>query len=134
MRYSLTLLKATANAAAKRWKPRPLNMPDPTLNLERGPELFNQRIVLTDGSSFTLRSTSPRPQIKLSKDTRSHQLWNPQAVIDIQDEGGYLGSFQRRFGNIDTVGDFQFDDDAEVAKQQKGTNDMMVKKKKHQKK
>ncbi|KAJ1675055.1 hypothetical protein EV182_002026 [Spiromyces aspiralis] len=127
MRPTPSLLRTTLNTA-KRWKPRPTNPPDPTLQFERGPELFHQRIVLSDGSSFVLRSTSPRPQIKLSKDTRNHPLWNPQSELGLKDESGFLGSFQRRYGDIDDIGGFEFDDDADIAKEQRGTNEMMQKK------
>ncbi|KAI9475301.1 hypothetical protein BX667DRAFT_457122, partial [Coemansia mojavensis] len=65
------------------------------------PERFVTQIVLSDGSSFRVKSTAPRQQVKISKDTRTHPLWNPQADRQLDDEGGYLSSFQKKYQNFD---------------------------------
>ncbi|CAI2177892.1 4079_t:CDS:1 [Funneliformis geosporum] len=63
------------------------------------PELFTQQIVLTNGATYTLRTTSPKPQIKLIRDTRNHPLWNPSKYSqELDDESGQLSKFIKRFG------------------------------------
>ncbi|CAG8575443.1 10126_t:CDS:1 [Funneliformis mosseae] len=64
------------------------------------PELFTQQIVLTNGATYTLRTTSPKPQIKLIRDTRNHPLWNPSKYSqELDDESGQLSKFIKRFGD-----------------------------------
>ncbi|KAJ3207507.1 hypothetical protein HDU67_007434 [Dinochytrium kinnereticum] len=62
------------------------------------PHTFLQTIVLSDGSTFTLRSTSPKTFMKLTKDTRNHAVWNPSSVV--VDKSGELSKFQQRFGDL----------------------------------
>ncbi|KAI8918560.1 hypothetical protein DFJ77DRAFT_417293, partial [Powellomyces hirtus] len=64
------------------------------------PPLFHQTIVHSDGSTFTLRSTSPRALLKLTKDARNHALWNP-ALNVLDDQSGELAKFEKRFGDFD---------------------------------
>ncbi|KNC97442.1 uncharacterized protein SPPG_07363 [Spizellomyces punctatus DAOM BR117] len=68
------------------------------------PPLFHQTIVHSDGSTFTLRTTSPRPLLKLTKDARNHPLWNP-ALNVLDDQSGELAKFERRFGEVADLGD-----------------------------
>lgn len=131
MRPSICQLKHLKSTLVKKWKPRPLEPPTTTsstfqLPFPRHPELFTTQIILSDGSSFQVRSTAPRSQVKITKDTRSHTLWNPQLDQQIDDEGGYLSSFQKKFSGFSN--EFSFADDAEQAKKQMGTNEMMKKK------
>ncbi|KAJ1990244.1 hypothetical protein GGI25_004212 [Coemansia spiralis] len=128
MRPTLQALKTVKSTLAREWKPRPLESNKPLISFPRHPERFTTQIVLSDGSSFRVRSTAPREQVKITKDTRSHPLWNPHVGQQIEDEGGYMSSFQKKFQGFDAVG-FSFADDAEKAKAQKGTKDMMDKKK-----
>jgi len=66
------------------------------------PELFTQQIVLTNGATYTLRTTSPKPQIKLIRDTRNHPLWNPSKYTqELGDESGQLSKFIKKFGAED---------------------------------
>src|ERR1700722_17725369 len=60
------------------------------------PRLFNQQIVLSNGATYTLRTTSPKPRMKLIKDTRNHPLWNPSESLQTLDESGQLSKFVRR--------------------------------------
>ncbi|KAJ1972028.1 hypothetical protein H4R35_004908 [Dimargaris xerosporica] len=69
------------------------------------PEVFNQTVILTDGSSITIRTTSPRPQIKLTKDTRNNLLWNPELSNMISDESGRIKQFSSKFSGIDSLDD-----------------------------
>ncbi|KIY49622.1 hypothetical protein FISHEDRAFT_22887, partial [Fistulina hepatica ATCC 64428] len=64
--------------------------------------MFPQRIVRADGASFTHYTTSPRPFMRLSRDTSNSPIWNTHlwALGDAQDENeltGRLGRFTRRF-------------------------------------
>ncbi|KAI8320555.1 hypothetical protein GQ54DRAFT_249336, partial [Martensiomyces pterosporus] len=97
MRATEIALKSVKSTLAKAWKPRPLESVQPQVAFGRHPELFTTQIILSDGSSFRVRSTAPRDQVKITKDTRSHPLWNPQTGLQIEDEGGYLSSFQKKF-------------------------------------
>lgn len=67
------------------------------------PERFLQKIVLSNGATFTVRTTSPiRSQIRLTKDTRNHPLWNPAMLKEgVTDESEQLTKFQKRFGDTD---------------------------------
>ncbi|KAG9291625.1 hypothetical protein G9A89_022044 [Geosiphon pyriformis] len=63
------------------------------------PGLFTQQIILTNGATYKIRSTSPKPVIKLVKDTRNHPLWNPESRDGIHDESGQLSKFHKKFGD-----------------------------------
>ncbi|KAJ2466649.1 hypothetical protein GGI02_004306 [Coemansia sp. RSA 2322] len=131
MRPSASLLKTPKSLLAKAWKPRAAESTKPTISVGgRHPELFTSQIILSDGSSFRVKSTAPRGQVKITKDTRSHPLWNPHADRKIDDEGGYLSVFQKKFQGFDsTTTTFAFADDAARAKEQLGSGSMMSKKK-----
>ncbi|KAI6246542.1 hypothetical protein HI914_05271 [Erysiphe necator] len=66
------------------------------------PYTFTQLIVLSDGSTFTMRTTSPAPVYKSAKDSRNHPLWQPSsaALRNVEtDEAGRLRAFRKRFGH-----------------------------------
>ncbi|KAJ1645355.1 hypothetical protein J3B02_002737 [Coemansia erecta] len=130
MRPTQQALKSTKSVLARAWKPRAETSGSPaSINFgPRHPELFTSQIVLSDGSSFTVRSVAPRTQVKITKDTRSHVLWNPQTGQQIEDEGGYLSSFQKKFQGFSGSSQISFADDVQRAKEQMGTNAMMLKK------
>ncbi|KAI8344727.1 hypothetical protein BC941DRAFT_409476 [Chlamydoabsidia padenii] len=67
------------------------------------PERFLQTVVLSNGATYTVRTTSPiRSQIRLTKDTRNHPLWNPAMLKEgVTDESEQLTKFQKRFGDTD---------------------------------
>ena len=65
------------------------------------PYTFTQLITLSDGSTFTHRTTSPQPIYRSTKDTKNSPLWNPssQKLLNIEeDEAGRLRRFRKRFG------------------------------------
>ena len=65
------------------------------------PYTFTQLITLSDGSTFTHRTTSPQPIYRNTKDTKNSALWNPssQKLLNIEeDEAGRLKRFRKRFG------------------------------------
>ncbi|KAK6202033.1 hypothetical protein LQW54_009087 [Pestalotiopsis sp. IQ-011] len=65
------------------------------------PYMFTQLVQLSDGSTYTMRTTSPYALYKSVKDTRNHLLWNPseRALKNVEvDEAGKLAAFRERFG------------------------------------
>ena len=67
----------------------------------RRPYHFTQLVQLSDGSTFTVRTTSPHAMVKSAKDTRNHLLWQPseKSLRNIEsDEAGKLAAFRERFG------------------------------------
>lgn len=72
------------------------------------PYTFTQIVQLSDGSTYTTRSTSPAPVHRSTKDTRNHLTWQPSEVslknVEL-DEAGKLASFRGRFGTIYDLAD-----------------------------
>jgi hypothetical protein len=71
------------------------------LRRPKRPYTFTQLITLSDGSSFTLRTTNPQPVYKSAKDIRNSPLWNPssQKLLNVEeDEAGKLAAFRTKFG------------------------------------
>lgn len=72
------------------------------------PYTFTQIVQLSDGSTYTTRSTSPAPVHRSTKDTRNHLTWQPSEVslknVEL-DEAGKLASFRGRFGNMYDLAD-----------------------------
>jgi hypothetical protein len=75
----------------------------------RRPYQFTQLVQLSDGSTFTVRTTSPLALYKSAKDSRNHILWNPteKSLRNVEvDEAGKLAAFRERFGtawDLDSV-------------------------------
>jgi hypothetical protein len=71
------------------------------LRRPKRPYTFTQLVTLSDGSAFTMRTTSPLPVYRSTRDTRNAPLWNPNSK-DLQnveeDEAGRLAGFRARFG------------------------------------
>ncbi|OAL46123.1 hypothetical protein IQ07DRAFT_590892 [Pyrenochaeta sp. DS3sAY3a] len=71
------------------------------LRRPKRPYTFTQLITLSDGSSFTLRTTNPQPVYRTAKDIRNAPLWNPssQKLLNVEeDEAGKLAAFRAKFG------------------------------------
>ena len=68
------------------------------------PETFPQTVILSDGSSVTLSTTTPKASIKLTKDTRNSPLWNP-SLTKIKEASGELSRFEKRFGDLGSLND-----------------------------
>ena len=65
------------------------------------PYTFTQLVTLSDGSAFTMRTTSPLPVYRSTRDTRNAPLWNPSSkeLLNVEsDEAGRLSGFRARFG------------------------------------
>ncbi|KAL2269104.1 hypothetical protein VTJ83DRAFT_3950 [Remersonia thermophila] len=67
----------------------------------RRPYQFTQLVQLSDGSTFTVRTTSPQALYRSDKDSRNHILWNPSEAslrnVEV-DEAGKLAAFRERYG------------------------------------
>lgn len=77
------------------------------------PYTFTQIVQLSDGSTYTTRSTSPAPVLRSTKDTRNHLTWQPSesSLKNVEvDEAGKLASFRGRFGSM-----YDLADDGEAA-------------------
>ncbi|CAM0135847.1 hypothetical protein VKS41_001715 [Umbelopsis sp. WA50703] len=73
------------------------------------PEQFTQTIVLSNGATYNVRTTSPKAQVRLTKDTRNHPLWNPSMLREgVNDESEQLTKFQKRFGDLGGLEDISF--------------------------
>ena len=71
------------------------------LRRPRRPYTFTQLVTLSDGSTYTHRTTSPAPVFQSQKDTRNTPLWNPssQKLQNVEaDEAGKLRAFRERYG------------------------------------
>ncbi|KAJ9148287.1 hypothetical protein NKR23_g5076 [Pleurostoma richardsiae] len=67
----------------------------------RRPYHFTQLVQLSDGSTYTVRTTSPAALYKSTKDSRNHLLWQPseKSLRNVEvDEAGKLAAFRERFG------------------------------------
>ncbi|CAK7232550.1 hypothetical protein SBRCBS47491_008310 [Sporothrix bragantina] len=78
------------------------------------PYQFTQLIQLSDGSTFTVRTTNPHPLHRCNKDTRNHVIWQPseKSLRNVEvDEAGRLAAFRSRFGRAwDSTVDPENDD------------------------
>ncbi|KAL6715589.1 hypothetical protein ACLMJK_006550 [Lecanora helva] len=71
------------------------------LRRPKRPYTFTQLVTLSDGSTYTHRTTSPQPIYRSAKDTRNTPLWNPssQKLLNMEtDEAGKLRAFREKFG------------------------------------
>ncbi|KAL7806640.1 hypothetical protein V8C26DRAFT_424175 [Trichoderma gracile] len=69
----------------------------------RRPYTFTQLVQLSDGSTYTARTTSPLPLYRAAKDTRNTLLWQPseKSLRNVElDEAGKLAAFRERFGRV----------------------------------
>ncbi|KAF4344316.1 ribosomal 36 precursor mitochondrial [Fusarium beomiforme] len=67
----------------------------------RRPYTFTQLVTLSDGSAYTMRTTSPVPIYRATKDTRNTLLWQPseKSLKNVElDEAGRLAAFRERYG------------------------------------
>ncbi len=86
------------------WKRRQPVLPNPVV------PKFPQRIIRSDGSSFTHWTTSPRSLLRLTRDVTNNPVWNTGLWADegaMEDEAnaqGRLGRFNRRFDGVGGAG------------------------------
>lgn len=87
------------------WKRRRPKLPNPIV------PIFPQRVIQSDGSTYTHYITSPRSTIRLTRDLLNNPLWNYGAIggqfDDEEGSAGRMGRFRRKFeefsANVDWV-------------------------------
>jgi hypothetical protein len=67
---------------------------------------FAQKVALSDGSTFTHWTTSPKTTIRLTRDVSNSPLWTLSATAGGRgstedDESGRMGRFRSKFGSGD---------------------------------
>ncbi|THH14033.1 hypothetical protein EW146_g6248 [Bondarzewia mesenterica] len=109
--YSLLQTRSVSSSPYGRthvWKRRLNKLPNPVV-----PQ-FPQKVIRSDGSTFTHWTTSPRSVIRLTRDVTNNPLWNVSALTG---EGaaeesattGRLGRFNRRFVEVGASGEQEID-------------------------
>jgi len=83
------------------WKRRPPVLPNPVV------PKFPQKVIRSDGTSFTHWTTSPKSLVRLTRDTTNNPFWNTGNPSDksIEEESGTagrMGRFNRRFEDLGT--------------------------------
>lgn len=65
------------------------------------PEYHTIKVVMTDGTEYTTRSTYGKPgdTLQLDIDPKSHPAWTG-GTQQLMDRGGRLSRFNQRFGNL----------------------------------
>ncbi|MGL4285103.1 MAG: 50S ribosomal protein L31 [Phreatobacter sp.] len=65
------------------------------------PEYHTIKVVMTDGTEYTTRSTYGKPgdTLQLDIDPKSHPAWTGGSQ-QLMDRGGRLSRFNQRFGNL----------------------------------
>lgn len=95
-----TLLLSTSSPSSRCFSP--IQVRNATfIARPRRPYTFTQLVTLSDGSSYTMRTTSPLPIYRATKDTRNTLLWQPSetSLKNVElDEAGKLAAFRERFG------------------------------------
>ncbi|KAF8595186.1 hypothetical protein BDV93DRAFT_501441 [Ceratobasidium sp. AG-I] len=70
------------------------NLPNPVV------PTYPQTVFLSDGSSFTHRTTTPRSIVRLTRDITNNPVWQPGQEAragEEEDLSGRLGRYKRRF-------------------------------------
>lgn len=93
----------------------------------RRPYTFTQLVTLSDGSSYTMRTTSPHAIYRAGKDSRNNMLWQPseKALRNVElDEAGRLAAFRERFGRgFDAAAVSEEGVDADAAAEEEAAGD-----------
>lgn len=62
------------------------------------PEYKDIKVIMTDGTEFTTRSTFAGDELRLDIDPKSHPAWT--GVQRLVDSGGQVAKFNKRFANF----------------------------------
>ncbi|KAG5975563.1 hypothetical protein E4U56_003506 [Claviceps arundinis] len=91
----------------------------------RRPYTFTQLVTLSDGSTYTMRTTSPESVYRSTKDSRNTLLWQPtdRTLRNVElDEAGKLAAFRERFGRaFDASQSLEQKDGEEQGQEQKAS-------------
>ncbi|QRW07771.1 hypothetical protein RhiLY_06770 [Ceratobasidium sp. AG-Ba] len=95
---------------------------------------YPQTVYLSDGSSFTHRTTAPRSVVRLTRDIANNPVWQPGQEArtgEEEDLSGRLGRFKRRFEDESSFGEGEFEGLMGSAKEHGGLDKMKDGKTKH---
>ncbi|KAG8787470.1 hypothetical protein FRC12_015541 [Ceratobasidium sp. 428] len=96
---------------------------------------YPQTVYLSDGSSFTHRTTAPRSVVRLTRDITNNPVWQPGQEAragEEEDLSGRLGRYKRRFDEESQFGEGELEGLMESAKGSSGGVERMKDgKKKH---
>jgi len=82
---------------------KPRRLPPPVV------PLFPQKVMLSDGSTFTHYTTSPRSYIRLTKDISNSPLWTLSSQRAAEESlMGRVGRFKQKFEGVGTFGASEF--------------------------
>ncbi|KAI9220478.1 hypothetical protein BC828DRAFT_383429 [Blastocladiella britannica] len=62
------------------------------------PRLNTMTVELTSGATIALRTISPRPYLKLTRDSYNNPLWSASGTDQVDDDSGRLKRFNEKFG------------------------------------
>ncbi|KAJ3350528.1 ribosomal protein L31 [Allomyces macrogynus ATCC 38327] len=62
------------------------------------PALNRMTVELTNGAVITLRTVSPRPYLKVTRDSYNNPLWSASGIDTVDDDSGRLARFNEKFG------------------------------------
>lgn len=82
------------------------------------PQTFPQTVIQSDGSTFTMRVCTPRPLLTLTKDTRNHNLWNPELDSLYDEKAAQVTKFAQKYGEFKMADLFSDEDGPEVEDKQ----------------
>lgn len=80
---------------------------------------YPQTVFLSDGSSFTHRTTTPRSIIRLTRDITNNPVWQPGQEAragEEEDLSGRLGRYKRRFEEESQWGEGELEGLMDLAK------------------
>ncbi|KAG8702969.1 hypothetical protein FRC09_004435 [Ceratobasidium sp. 395] len=80
---------------------------------------YPQTVYLSDGSSFTHRTTAPRSVVRLTRDITNNPVWQPGQEAragEEEDLSGRLGRYKRRFDEESQFGEGELEGLMESAK------------------
>ncbi|KIJ55339.1 hypothetical protein M422DRAFT_199506 [Sphaerobolus stellatus SS14] len=107
------------------WKHRAPKLPNPIV------PIFPQQVFLSDGSTFTHYTTSPRSKIRLNRDLTNNPLWNYGLTRgmfeDEEGSAGRMGRFRRKFEELSEGSSMDWIvDESEFAIPEKGIPDKEI--------
>lgn len=81
------------------WKRRPTSLPNPVV------PKYPQKVIRSDGTSFTHWITSPKSLVRLTRDTTNNPHWNTgnpgdRSLEDESGSAGRMGRFSRKFEDL----------------------------------
>ncbi|KAJ1305637.1 hypothetical protein OPQ81_000634 [Rhizoctonia solani] len=95
---------------------------------------YPQTVFLSDGSSFTHRTTAPRSVVRLTRDITNNPVWQPGLEAragEEEDLSGRLGRYKRRFDEESQFVEGELEGLMDQAKSSQGLDKMRDGKPKH---